>query len=74
MNYTEYIESKHEIMLGKPVIKGTRIAVELVLKKMAEGASPKDIINMYPQITELEIRACLEYASEVISQELVLPE
>ncbi len=74
MNYTEYIESKHEVMLGKPVIKGTRITVELILKKLAEGAMPVDVIAMYPQITELGIRACLEYASEVISQELVLPE
>jgi uncharacterized protein (DUF433 family) len=73
MNYAAYIESNHEIMLGKPVIKGSRITVELILKKLAEGASANDIILMYPNITELHVRACLEYASVVISHELVLP-
>ncbi len=74
MNYAEYIESNHEVMLGKPVIKGTRITVELVLKKLAEGASISDLLAMYPHISDVQVRACLEYASEVISQELVLPE
>ena len=61
-------------MLGKPIIKGTRITVELVLKKLSEGASTLDLIEMYPNLSENQIRACLEYASLVVSQELVLPE
>lgn len=72
MNYAEYIVSDHEIMLGKPIIKGTRITVELVLKKLSEGASIGDLIAMYPHLNELQVRACLKYASEVISNELVL--
>ena len=74
MIYSEYIESNHEVMLGKPIIKGTRITVELILKKLAEGASTADLLFMYPYLTDIQVRACLEYASEVISQELVLPE
>jgi len=74
MNFTEYIVSDYKVMLGKPIIKGTRITVELVLKKLSEGASTLDIIEMYPNLSENQIRACLEYASLVVSQELVLPE
>jgi uncharacterized protein (DUF433 family) len=74
MNFTEYIVSDYKVMLGKPIIKGTRITVELVLKKLSEGASTLDLIEMYPNLSENQIRACLEYASLVVSQELVLPE
>jgi uncharacterized protein (DUF433 family) len=74
MKYTEHIASDYKVMLGKPIIKGTRITVELVLKKLAEGASVLELTAMYPNLTEIQIRACLEYASEVISQELVLPD
>lgn len=74
MNYTEYIESNYKVMLGKPIIKGTRITVEIILKKLSEGASTLDLIEMYPNLSENQIRACLEYASLVVSQELVLPE
>jgi uncharacterized protein (DUF433 family) len=74
MNYTEYIESDYKVMLGKPIIKGTRITVEIILKKLSEGASTLDLIEMYPNLSENQIRACLEYASLVVSQELVLPE
>ncbi|MBC7382149.1 MAG: DUF433 domain-containing protein [Bacteroidia bacterium] len=74
MNYAAYIESNHAVILGKPVIKGSRITVALVLKKLAEGASIADLITMYPHITKLDVRDCLEYASEVISHELVFPE
>jgi uncharacterized protein (DUF433 family) len=74
MNFTEHIVSDYKVMLGKPIIKGTRITVELVLKKLSEGASTLDLIEMYPNLSENQIRACLEYASLVVSQELVLPE
>jgi len=74
MNFTEYIVSDYKVMLGKPIIKGTRITVEIVLKKLSEGASTLDLIEMYPNLSENQIRACLEYASLVVSQELVLPE
>jgi uncharacterized protein (DUF433 family) len=56
-------------MLGKPVIKGTRITVEIILKKLAEGASVDDMIEMYPHLKKEDILAALEYASAVISGE-----
>ncbi len=72
MKFQDYIESNHTIMLGKPVIKGTRITVELILKKLSEGASTKQIIEMYPSLNNEQIYACLAYASDVISNELIL--
>jgi uncharacterized protein (DUF433 family) len=72
MKFQDYIESNHTIMLGKPVIKGTRITVELILKKLSEGASTKQIIGMYPNLNNEQINACLAYASDVISNELIL--
>lgn len=61
MKFQDYIESNHTIMLGKPVIKGTRITVELILKKLSEGASTKQIIDMYPSLNNEQINACLAY-------------
>ena len=55
MNYRERIESDYQIMLGKPVIKGTRITVELILRKLSEGATTSDLIAMYPHLQEADI-------------------
>jgi uncharacterized protein (DUF433 family) len=74
MDYRNHIVSDHRVMLGKPVIKGTRITVELVLKKMAEGATARDLLGMYDQLTEADIAAVLTYASEVIGSERLIPE
>ncbi len=54
-------------MLGKPVVKGTRITVALVLKKLSEGASHEDVIAAYPGLTYTLINAVLSYASDAIS-------
>jgi uncharacterized protein (DUF433 family) len=72
-HYQDHITSNRQVMLGKPVIKGTRITVELVLRKMAEGAKIEDILLMYPHLTADGILACLMYASEVIAHEEVIP-
>jgi uncharacterized protein (DUF433 family) len=69
MDYRERITSTPSIMLGKPVIKGTRITVELILKKMAEGATKDQILQMYPKLKTADINAVLDYASEVIGNE-----
>jgi uncharacterized protein (DUF433 family) len=72
MLYKERIESNPKIMLGKPVIKGTRITVELILKKLAEGANRKDLLTIYPHLSTEDINAVLDYASEVIGNEDVI--
>ena len=55
-----YIAQNHSILLGKPHIKGTRISVELILRKMSEGASISNILDMYPNLTVNQVLACLE--------------
>lgn len=63
------IERNPEIMLGKPVIKGTRLTVELLLEKLAYGYSEEELVADYPFITKEDIKAALFYASRVISLE-----
>ena len=66
---TDRIEINFSVMLGKPVIRNTRIPVELVLRKLAEGAAVADLLDAYPRISEADIRACFEYAADVVAQE-----
>lgn len=69
INWKRYIETNPTIMLGKPVIKGTRITVELILEKLAEGESTEAILESHPHITRKTIQACLAYASDVMKNE-----
>ena len=74
MNWQDYIEAKPEVMLGKPVIKGTRITVELVLELLGQGSSEADIVSSYPHLKPEQIRAALLYAAAALStDELILP-
>ena len=56
------IQVNPKIMLGKPVIRGTRIPVELVLRKLSEGATEAELIDAYPSLTPEDIKAALVYA------------
>jgi len=60
------------IMLGKPIVKGTRITVEMVLRKMSEGANANDMLQMYPALQLGDVYACLLYAAETIAHEEVI--
>ena len=59
-------------MLGKPVIKGTRITIELILRKMSEGTSATKILEMYPKLELEDLMACLNYAADVIAKEEII--
>jgi uncharacterized protein (DUF433 family) len=61
------------ILAGKPVIKGTRIAVEFVVGLLADGWTYETILNNYPQLKKEDILAALSYASEVLKDEKVFP-
>jgi uncharacterized protein (DUF433 family) len=63
------IEIDPSVMLGKPVIRNTRIPVELLLRKLAEGATVDDLLDAYPRLTKEDIQACLEYAADAIAHE-----
>jgi uncharacterized protein (DUF433 family) len=69
---TDRIEINPAVMLGKPVIRGTRIPVELILRKLSEGATEADLLDAYPRLTPADIRAALAYAADTIAHETVL--
>ena len=62
MTLADRITLAPDVMQGKPVIRGTRITVDLILRKLAEGASEADILDAYPHLTVEDIRAALAYA------------
>jgi len=63
-NLSKRIEINPKIMFGKPVIKGTRIPVEIILRKLAQNFSMDKILQDYPRLTSKDIQAALEYAKE----------
>lgn len=73
MNWQDRIVIDPNILVGKPVIKGTRLAVEFVIDLLAQGWSEADIERNYPGVAQADIQACLKYASEVLRAEKVYP-
>lgn len=69
----DLIESSSEILAGKPVIKGTRISVELILEKLAEGESTQDILDAHPKLTIEAIRAAIAYAAANLKSDFIYP-
>lgn len=67
------IEINPKVMLGKPIIKGTRIPVYLIVKMIAQGNNFEQIIEDYPQLTKKDISAALEYASHILNDEEIYP-
>ena len=66
------IDIKPDVMLGKPVIKGTRITVELIIRKLGEGATYKDLLDAYPNLKKEDIHSALLFAAEYISNETLI--
>ena len=56
-------------MLGIPIIRGTRITVEIILRKLGEGATSQDLTEAYPQLIRDDIRAAITYAADTIAHE-----
>ena len=73
MDWRERITVDPEVLMGKPVIKGTRLAVEFIIDLLSQGWSEEDILRNYLGVTVEDIRACLRYAQEVLSTERVYP-
>ena len=72
MALPEGIEINPKIMLGKPVIRGTRIPVELILRKLGEGATEQDLLDAYPNLKPDDIRAAMTYAAVVLAHEEIV--
>ena len=72
MTLTDRIEVNPRVMLGKAVIRGTRIPVELLLRKLSEGASEADLLDAYPRLIREDIQAAMRYAADTLAHEEVV--
>jgi uncharacterized protein (DUF433 family) len=73
MDWRDHITVDPQILVGKPVVKGTRISVELVIDLLAAGWTQQQILDSYPTLKADDVRACLAYASEILHSEKVFP-
>ena len=71
IDWSLHIESKPQILFGKPVIKNTRIPVDLILEKLAAGDTMIDLLSAYPKIKKEDVVACLLFAADSIKNEVI---
>ena len=69
INWHDYIEERKEVMLGKPVFKGTRLTVQHILEELGSGRSFDDLLDNYPTLRPEHIRAALQYAAAVVAMD-----
>jgi uncharacterized protein (DUF433 family) len=73
MVWSDRIVVDPAVLVGKPVVKGTRLAVEFIIDLLALGWSEEEILKNYPGLTSEDIRACLAYASAILHAEKIYP-
>jgi uncharacterized protein (DUF433 family) len=73
MNWRDRITLDTAVLAGKPVIRGSRLAVDFIVGLMGQGWTEADILRNYPGLTHDDIAACLQYASEILQSEKVYP-
>jgi len=75
MKYKDRIIINPKIMVGKPIVKGTRITVELILKLLAQGVTVEELISKkyYPHLKKEDVYAAIEYARTIIEEEKIYP-
>lgn len=73
MNWHDHIVVDAQILVGKPVIKGTRLSVEFIIDLLAQGWSEEQILNSYPGLTRQDLQACYAYAAAILGAEKVYP-
>lgn len=69
MEHSDRISIDPNVMLGKPTIKGTRVTVELILRKLSEGATTDEVLLAYPHLHTEDIHAALSYGADVVAHE-----
>ena len=72
MNWKAHIHSNPKILLGKPVIKGTRISVEIIMEWIISGATIKKIYQKYPQLPQGGVEEALKYAAQFSKNEILI--
>ena len=73
MMHNQLIQSDPKIMMGKPVVAGTRITVELILEKLAAGETIEQLLDAHPRLTRDAIQAALAFAAEALKADVVYP-
>jgi uncharacterized protein (DUF433 family) len=73
LDWQERIVIDPNVLVGKPVVKGTRLAVEFIIELLAEGWTEDDILRNYPGLTHEDVQACLGYASATLKAEKIYP-
>jgi uncharacterized protein (DUF433 family) len=69
MHWQDYIEERKDVMLGKPVFKGTRLTVEHILKELGTGMSQQELLDNYPTLRPEHLRAAMFYAAAVVTMD-----
>jgi uncharacterized protein (DUF433 family) len=72
MTIIDRIEINPKVMMGKPIIRGTRVTVELILRKLSDGATEADLIDAYPRLTREDIQAAIRYAADILAHEEIV--
>jgi uncharacterized protein (DUF433 family) len=73
MHWSERITTDPTVLVGKPIIRNTRIAVEFIVELLAEGWTQEEVLRNYPQLTSEDIHAALGYASARLKEEVLYP-
>jgi uncharacterized protein (DUF433 family) len=71
--WEDRIEARADVLTGKPVIKGTRLAVDFIVGLLAQGWTEAQILENYPGVSSDDLRACLSYAADLLASEKVYP-
>jgi uncharacterized protein (DUF433 family) len=66
------IEINPAVLQGKPVVRGTRVTVEGILRKLSEGATEVDVLDAYPRLTREDIHAVLRYAADSVAHDVIV--
>ncbi len=72
MNWQNYIDSDGKVLLGKPVVKGTRLSVEFLLERLADGWTEQDLLDNYPRLTKEALQAVFAYIHATMKDNLVI--
>ncbi len=73
IDYAQFVEVNPKVMLGKPVIRGTRLTVELILEELSAGKSHQDLLEAHPRLTDAAIKAALAFAADAIKGDRIYP-
>lgn len=72
MKLADRIEAHPDVMMGKPVVRGTRVPVELILRRISEGATEEALLTSYPHLTRDDVRAAVAFAADTIANDEIV--